>query len=303
MTNALIWLNKKWPSFKYVIEKEIYFPNEDMTPNDISNNLIINILASYRIEGIRLDYDELYDRFGSEPSGVISAYLDAYNTDTVLTIERLLGWHSDIMGECKGEHTHSNHGFGGLRKDDVEISDGTRTLYVGIPPDRLPDEIENLIDWVNSDKEQNSLIKAIVAHFWFESIHPFSDGNGRVGRLLMDFILKKSNRISRYILENQNEYYNQFRINQRCSLHDDIDITTFIDWFIRIIRVGLVRDENERKVYELKLSNKRIEKCLIYLLENGMTTISINKYRKLYATTAETARNEIIVVDAFFKNE
>jgi Fic family protein len=267
---------------------------------DVRDGIIKNIIASYRIEGVILNYDELSHRFNSDtPFGVVSAYLDAYNTDTLLTIRRLLDWHSDILAECP-ENTHP---LGLFRDDEVEISDGVKCVYVGIPHERIRQEIELLIDWVNNDNEQNRLVKAIIAHFWFETIHPFSDGNGRVGRLLIDFILKKPNHISQYILNHVSGYYNQLMYNQRVSIHDEIDITTFIDWFIRIVRIGITRDENERRVYALRSSNKRIESCLIYLLENGLTTISINRYRKLYSTTSETARKEISIINEFFKNE
>ena len=86
-------------------------------------------------------------------------------------------------------------------------------LHVGTLPRYVPQLVEELLDWVEND-ENNLLIKSCVFHYEFELIHPFSDGNGRVGRLWHTLLLSKWNPlfmwlpIESVIHDRQSEYYN-----------------------------------------------------------------------------------------------
>lgn len=62
-------------------------------------------------------------------------------------------------------------------------------IYMPPPPNQIPSLIERLLKYINSSKESFVPIKAILTHYMFEKIHPFLDGNGRVGRLLLQKIL------------------------------------------------------------------------------------------------------------------
>ena len=71
-----------------------------------------------------------------------------------------------------------------------------------------------LIDWFNLGTEPNTLVRAALAHLWFETIHPFEDGNGRVGRVLVDLLLARDSgevsrlfRTSQRLLERRSDYY------------------------------------------------------------------------------------------------
>jgi len=87
-------------------------------------------------------------------------------------------------------------------------------IYVCPPPNQIPQLINRLIDYTNSPLEKFPLIKAFVAHLLFEKIHPFLDGNGRVGRLIIPLVCQINNyqfnpavSFEEYLNENKNDYY------------------------------------------------------------------------------------------------
>jgi len=79
---------------------------------------------------------------------------------------------------------------------------------------RVPHEMEQFLNWLNNDNSLDLVLKSIIAHFWFVTIHPFDDGNGRIARAISDMFLAKSDnsKIRFYSLSNQifkeHKYYN-----------------------------------------------------------------------------------------------
>ena len=103
-----------------------------------------------------------------------------------LTVERLCAWHRTLM---TGSPTPARH-VGVLRTEQGWIG-GTSPLdahLVTPPPDEVPTLVEDLIAYVNRD-DVEPVSQAAIAHAQFEIIHPFADGNGRVGRVLVAWIL------------------------------------------------------------------------------------------------------------------
>lgn len=87
-------------------------------------------------------------------------------------------------------------------------------VYIPPPPKEIPILMDNLFDYVNFDKEKFPVVNAFISHLVFEKIHPFLDGNGRVGRLLIFLVLKSKNcgfeisvPFEEYLDEHKNEYY------------------------------------------------------------------------------------------------
>ena len=64
--------------------------------------------------------------------------------------------------------------------------------YVAPSPERVDEEMAHFLDWFNSQENINSVIRSAIAHFWFVSIHPFEDGNGRLARILSDMLLARA---------------------------------------------------------------------------------------------------------------
>lgn len=91
----------------------------------------------------------------------------------------------------------------------------TRLLKVKPP---IRDKLKNLEEYIHAEDTVDPLIKLAVIHYQFESIHPFSDGNGRTGRILNILFLVFKNLLelpvlylSKYVIENKSDYYRLMR--------------------------------------------------------------------------------------------
>lgn len=106
-----------------------------------------------------------------------------------------------------------------IRKVRVYIGSSTHTVYTPPEPGKiLSEKLNNWFDVALNDKTVDPLIKMAILHYQFEAIHPFSDGNGRTGRILNVLFLCNEKLIdlpviylSKYILENKNDYYRFLR--------------------------------------------------------------------------------------------
>lgn len=138
---------------------------------------------------------------------------------------------------------------GKYRKDGVGIFDGNQVVHLAPPADRVPFLMSNLFEWLkNSDI--HPLIKSCVFHYEFEFIHPFQDGNGRMGRLWQTVILKEWKSVFAWlpietlIKENQVEYYNALN-----SSDSDANSTNFIIFMLQtILRTIKEIIETEKKI-------------------------------------------------------
>ncbi|MGE0332696.1 MAG: Fic family protein [Ramlibacter sp.] len=74
----------------------------------------------------------------------------------------------------------------------VSGPDGHETVHYQAPQaDAVPGEMANFLAWFNAERGEDPLLKAALAHLWFETIHPFDDGNGRVGRNIVELCLAR----------------------------------------------------------------------------------------------------------------
>ena len=113
-------------------------------------------------------------------------------------------------------------------------------LYKAPPPDRVDAEMSAFIDWLNDKPEMPAPIIAAIAHLWFESIHPFSDGNGRVGRAVIEYVFANRSRalpfsLSRQIEKDKKAYYNALQDGRKAG-KGAIDATAFVVWFLTTLK-------------------------------------------------------------------
>lgn len=129
---------------------------------------------------------------------------------------------------------------GSFRGGNVGVYSGDRLIHAGTPANYVPDLMEQLFSWLKASR-LHPLVKGCVFHYEFEFIHPFSDGNGRTGRLWHSLILQKWRAffawlpIETMIYANQMEYY--AAINRSNSAGES---TYFIEFMLRMIRDTLV---------------------------------------------------------------
>ena len=179
-------------------------------------NLIKTIHSSLAIEGNILSEDEVRDiingkqivapiRQIQEVKNAIRVY-DLYSRLNPFSEKDLLKAHS-IMMEALTEDA------GRYRTAGVGVFGETGLVHIAPPPQRVPELMGDLFDWLKKSKD-HLLIRSCVFHYEFEFIHPFSDGNGRTGRLWQSLILGCLNPVFEHlpvenmVYVNQQEYYN-----------------------------------------------------------------------------------------------
>lgn len=166
--------------------------------------------------------------------------------DAPLTHERLHAWQAALFpgGFSSGQKIH----VGGYRQhaEPMQIVDGAAGLnakvcYEAPPSAQVHDEMDKLLAWFNSDAETDSFVKAALTHLWFETVHPFEDGNGRAGRVLVDLLLARDMgrtvlmlRPSQRLRQQRKAYYQQLQRAQ----HGEVDVTGWVLWFIEQVRAA-----------------------------------------------------------------
>jgi Fic family protein len=107
--------------------------------------------------------------------------------------------------------------------------------YEAPPADLLEAEVFNFLLWFNVDQRADPVIKAGLAHLWFVTIHPFEDGNGRIGRAVGDMALARAEHsaqrfysLSAQVQRERNDYYEMLERTQKGTL----DVTDWLKWFL-----------------------------------------------------------------------
>ncbi len=216
------------------------------------HTLTLDILKSNEIEGETLNPDQVrsslarhlgMDIAGLVPTdrhidGVVEMMLDATQKySEPLTDDRLFGWHAAMFPVGRsGLHKIT---IGYWRKGPIHVVSGAwgkEKIHFEAPQaEKLPDEMQRFFNWFNSKMDIDPVIKAAVAHFWFVTIHPFDDGNGRMARAIADLQLARADdspqrfySMSAQIQKERKSYYDILERSQK----SDLDITDWIEWFL-----------------------------------------------------------------------
>jgi Fic family protein len=233
-----------------------------------------------------------------------------------LTVERLCGWQAALFPT----------GFAGIKAvksgalrthlTPMQIVSGPigreRVHFEAPPSKRVARELSRFLDWFNSSRDSpiDGLLRAGTAHLWFETLHPFEDGNGRVGRAIIDLALAQDAHlaqrlygVSRRLAEHRNDYYAELAAASRGGL----DVTRWLRWFVQQFEEACRASE---MVIDLSLAkarfwlervhaplNERQRKAVNRILdagpggfEGGMST---NKYGHLARVSRATAYRDL----------
>lgn len=155
---------------------------------------------------------------------------------------------------------------GTFRSKGVGVYAGTELIHAGTLPQYVPDLIQELFTWLK-ESQLHPLIKSCIFHYEFEFIHPFSDGNGRVGRLWHTLILAKWKDfflwipIETIIHERQEEYYRALNVANSTG-----ESTVFVKFMLEVI-FNLLTELAENEIVQGKDSNEN--RLLTLLRQNG----------------------------------
>ena len=129
---------------------------------------------------------------------------------------------------------------GVFRKGGVGVFDGDKPVHIAPPAERVRDLMNDLFVWLEN-ADDHLLIRSCVFHYEFEFIHPFADGNGRIGRLWQSLILGRLNPIFEHlpvenmVYSNQQAYYNAIKKSSYLA-----DSGPFIDFMLEEILNALI---------------------------------------------------------------
>ena len=158
--------------------------------------------------------------------------------DTPLSKEKLCVWQAAFFPSGYSEGGQIE--IGKYRTNEEHIVSGMfgreKIHYIAPSPDCVEVEMQKFIAWFDREEPVSSVIRSAIALFWFVSIHPFEDGNGRLARILSDMLLARGEQsefrfynVSSQINKDKNHYYD---ILERMQ-HGDGDLTEWLVWYLQ----------------------------------------------------------------------
>jgi Fic family protein len=283
------WQQKDWPEFsfkeealsdleaKFLHQSGILIGTLKSFSDDDKRALTVEIITdeavtTSAIEGEILDRDSVQSsiaqNFGldtlrrnipPEEKGIAEMMVDLYRTcDTPLSHKMLFSWHTMLMTGRRDLHDIGRYR---THQEPMRVVSGKyqepKIHFEAPPSSDMKMEMNRFITWFNGKRITGALTHAGIAHLYFVSIHPFEDGNGRVGRALAEKSLSMSLghptliSLSYMIEKHRKDYYRALELNNK-----ELEIT---DWLVYFARTIL-----DAQSYTQSLINFLIEKTKFY---------------------------------------
>ncbi len=333
------WPNFTWDSDKLVVYEQsftecagIIIGSSQHISQEGKQNLFIDLMCtdaldSSEIEGEHLNRDSVQSSIKKElglsaeapraslaERGIAKMMVNLYQTiSSPLTHQVLFEWHQFLMG-----NSHHLEDVGQYRSHEeamqiVSGPDYDRKIHFEAPPSKcVPAEMDQFINWFERSSPAGSaplptLTRAGIAHLWFESIHPFEDGNGRIGRAIAEKALSQGfskpvmTVLAKILLKKRKEYYQQLGLASKT-----LDLTSWLLWFANIaleaqqstymyidfiIKKSVILREAEGKI------NPRQEKVLLRLFHAGpegfVGGLSAKNYMSITGATIATTTRDL----------
>jgi Fic family protein len=276
-----------------------------LDPENVRSSLARRL--GLEVGGLKVHKDRYVD-------GVVEMMLDATQKfKEPLTTERLSDWHADLFPGVR--RTGDKFRVGAWRDDSqgtMQVVSGPigrhKVHYVAPAANRIEREMGKFLKWLDGNEQEDPLLKAAIAHLWFVTIHPFEDGNGRIGRAIAEMCLARSDgsaqrfySMSSQILEERKGYYNVLEKTQAGSQ----DITGWLTWFLgcldraieqsnRISDSALEKELFWQDLKKRKLSlNDRQKKVLNKLFRGFEGKLTRDKWMKITKASSRTALRDI----------
>ncbi len=285
-----------------------------------------DIVSSFSIEGVQLNTDDvrssIVKRMGVTNiqtagtsthfmEGVVDMMLDATRNYAVpLERERLFGWHSALFPT--GRSGSYSIVVGKYREGDVQVISGSmgheRVHFMAPPASDVNDYMDEFMWWFNHENTLSSIVKSAISHLIFVSIHPFDDGNGRMGRAIADMVLAGIDggqgrffSMSREIEKEKKDYYAILEKTQRYCYNGDI--SEWLEWYVGCLNRA-VEDSLKTlssilnkslfwREYSAEKLSDRQKKVLNIFLDGKEAKITAQNWARLAPTSLDTALRDI----------
>ena len=343
-----IWQHKEYPDFKYSVEefipkltqiaenvgrvKALISLLDEKEQNSIKIDLLTSeIVSTSAIEGEHLSRDSVRSSIGKKLDANFNNNQDksTHHTDTLanilidsiqnredLDLERLHKWHISLLSHTPSKFTKIELGLFRIY-DDMQIVSGSigkeKVHYVALPHNRITDDTNSLLDFINTSNE-NIYIKSAIAHLWFVTIHPYDDGNGRIARIIGDYVISKNFgleykyfNISTAIAKHRKNYYDKLESTQNLLDNPNIECSLWIEWYLEmfnnsleetlnIINKVIVKTKFWDRVRDISLKTRQLKvlrKLLDYNEGEFKGGLTSKKYVAMTKVSIATAKRDI----------
>lgn len=338
------WERSNWPDFgwnrsrllraeeRFLHGAGVFLGTVKHLPDDERDQLHVEAmsteaLTTSEIEGEILDRDSVQSsirrqlglasdnrRVGPSEQGISEVMVDLYrHYDNPLDHETLFAWHRMVTS---GRSDLRDIGRYRTHSEPMQVVSGKvyepKVHFQAPPSNAVPKEMDRFIAWFNRTAPGRSeplpaLTRAGVSHIFFESIHPFEDGNGRIGRAIAEKVLAQSlhrpslTALAASILMRRRDYYDALE-----AANKDNEITDWLAWF-----AGIALEAQQRTLAQVEFLidktkfldglrgkiNERQEKVLLRILREGPEGfkggVSAGKYVSIAKTSTATARRDL----------
>lgn len=339
-----IWKRKNWPAFTWderSLAKTLATVSReqgrllgkmeglgfDLRSEAHLRTLTEDVIKSSEIEGEKLPYDQVRSSiarrlgmdigglapFDRNVEGIVEMMLDATsNYKKPLNAKRLFAWHAALFPTGRsGMQPIKVAQWRDESSGPMQVVSGPigreKIHYEAPPAKHVPEEMAKFLRWFEEPGDTDPLLVAGLAHFWFVTIHPFEDGNGRIARAIADMALARSEKtgqrfysMSAQIRKENREYYNLLENMQKGSL----DVTSWQDWFLNCLlrAIGGAQETlsavlNKAHFWERfskEPLNERQIKMLNMLLNGLEGKLTTSKWAKITKCSQDTAHRDIL---------
>ena len=338
------WQQEDWPNFTYDLAAIAALEQDFLQQSGLSfgvskhitstekNDLVINLISNEalktsEIEGEILDRDSLQSsikkHFGLKvapirnhpaENGIAEMMIDLYNNyNDPLTHEVLWSWHEMLMS---GRRDLQDIGYYRTHDDPMQVVSGYHhkpTVHYEAPPSKdMMTEMERFIQWFNDTAPTGKvplspLLRSAIAHLYFVSIHPFEDGNGRIGRALIEKVLAQHLKqptliaLSQIINDKRKSYYQSL---EKQNKHNEV--TLWLIYFGNMVLEAQKYTINQIEFIIKKAKffdkfkdqiNERQHKVITRMLREGVNGfeggLSAKNYIVIANTSASTATRDL----------
>ena len=286
------------------------FPLRSQNFNDLFTE---EIIANSKIEGINLDRESVHSSFVNnivptqekEQGAVELMKMSLEHCDKNLSHQRIKSMHKVILKGSSFPASSIGNYVGDMKIiSGNELYHEYEVVHEGVSKDLVTTKMSEFIQWFNQCSPKTPLINAIQGHIHFETLHPFCDGNGRIGRSLIlmglcrDFKIKSPIALSRAFDKNIKDYYSLFKSGLDLtdiikklqpifmqSIQETQHILTVTD-----IRHKIHQKEKDLNSRQLKVMNRLIDYELQGGFKGGLTN---SKYQKITKISDRTALRDL----------
>lgn len=341
-----IWEQSNWPNFEYAEHEFVERNNEfrinserlmgrvESLPEEYQKDAIIDLMLSEAIKTSAIE-GEVLDRESVRSSllALIASESIPVSADqktvgaAALLVDVRKNWKTPLTHEILGQWQSMSvpeqrlslimRGCYRNNPSPMQIVSGSygrhKVHYEAPPSKQVPDEMDQFIRWYNqsnslNDKTMPEIVRAGIAHLWFEKIHPFDDGNGRVGRAIADHALSQylgyptTACLSTAIETNKKDYYTELENAGKNGLN----INSWLNYFSDTVNIAqdIAKEEvdfvlNKTRFYDefAEQLNERQAKMVTRIFKEGRKGfeggMSTKKYEIITKCSNRTATRDL----------